>query len=62
MTCDVVASNTEMGVVSDSYRISLIYSVYNFSIRTIIYIIAYYGAVISQLKTYIPKNGSILFL
>ena len=38
MTCGYAASNTEMGVVSDSYRISFTYSVYNFSIRTHMYI------------------------
>lgn len=41
MLSAVQSTNTEMGVVSDSYRISLIYSVDNFSIRTIIYIIAF---------------------
>lgn len=42
MLSAVPSTNTEMGVVSDSYRISLIYSVDNFSIRTIIYIIAFW--------------------
>ena len=38
MLYGTAAANTEMGVVSDSYRISLTYSVYNFSIRTHMYI------------------------
>ena len=40
-------SNTEMGVVSDLYRISLIYSAYNFLIRTFIYINTQKGVIIT---------------